>query len=93
MSKKIFAIAAHPDDIEFMMSGTLFLLKNAGCEINYLNIATGSCGTVSLSVDRIVTIRRKEAIAASAYLGAEYHESFVNDIEIFYDKDLKPLLL
>jgi len=88
MSKKVLAIAAHPDDIEFMMSGTLFLLKDAGCEIHYLNIATGSCGTVSLSVDRIVAIRREESIAASAYLGAEYHESFVNDIEIFYGKDL-----
>jgi LmbE family N-acetylglucosaminyl deacetylase len=82
------AIAAHPDDIEFMMSGTLFLLKDAACEIHYLNIATGSCGTVSLSVNRIVAIRREESIAASAYLDAEYHESFVNDIEIFYGKDL-----
>ena len=88
MSTKVFAIAAHPDDIEFMMSGTLFLLKDAGCEIHYLNIATGSCGTVSLSVDQIIAIRREESIAASAYLGAEYHQSLVNDIEIFYEKNL-----
>ncbi|MDQ6630443.1 MAG: PIG-L family deacetylase, partial [Verrucomicrobiota bacterium] len=32
--KTAFAIAAHPDDIEFMMAGTLLLLKNAGYEIH-----------------------------------------------------------
>ena len=88
MSKKVFAIVAHPDDIEFMMSGTLFLLKEAGYEIHYLNITTGSCGTVSLDVDEIVTIRRGESKKAATYLGAKYYESFVNDLEIFYEKKL-----
>ena len=37
----VLAIAAHPDDIEFMMAGTLLLLKQAGCETHYLNIANG----------------------------------------------------
>ena len=43
------AIAAHPDDIEFTMAGTLLLLKQAGFEIHYLNLATGNCGSRSLS--------------------------------------------
>jgi LmbE family N-acetylglucosaminyl deacetylase len=86
--KTILAIAAHPDDIEFMMSGTLFLLKEAGHDIHYLNIANGSCGTASLGADRIAAIRGKEAKEAAFYLGAEHHESFVNDIEIFYEKKL-----
>ncbi len=30
MSKRVFAIAAHPDDIEFMMAGTFILLGRAG---------------------------------------------------------------
>jgi LmbE family N-acetylglucosaminyl deacetylase len=29
------AAAAHPDDIEFMMAGTLLRLKDAGCEIHF----------------------------------------------------------
>ena len=33
MSKRVFAVVAHPDDIEFGMAGTLFLLKQAGCEM------------------------------------------------------------
>ena len=30
MARRVFAIAAHPDDIEFMMAGTLILLGRAG---------------------------------------------------------------
>lgn len=88
MPKTAFAIAAHPDDIEFMMSGTLFLLKEAGYEIHYLNMTTGSCGTLSLDLDEIVAIRREESKEAASYLGAKHYESFVNDIEIFYGKKL-----
>jgi LmbE family N-acetylglucosaminyl deacetylase len=48
--KTALAIAAHPDDIEFMMAGTLILLKHAGYDIHYMNVATGSCGTNQRSV-------------------------------------------
>ena len=43
MAKVAFAIACHPDDIEFMMAGTLTRLKeDLGYEIHYMNIANGS---------------------------------------------------
>ena len=45
MRPRVLAIAAHPDDIEFGMGGTLLLLGQAGCEIHYLNIADGSGGS------------------------------------------------
>jgi LmbE family N-acetylglucosaminyl deacetylase len=86
MAKRAFAVAAHPDDIEFLMAGTLILLKAAGYEIHYLNIANGSCGTSTMSAEQIIRIRRAEAIAAAASIGAVYHESLVNDIDIFYEK-------
>jgi len=84
----IFAIAAHPDDIEFMMGGTLFLLKEAGCEVHYMNIANGCCGTDSLTVEEIAAVRKEEAKQACLHLGATFHESLVNDLEIFYEKKL-----
>ena len=31
----VMAIAAHPDDIEFLMSGTMMLLAEAGYELHY----------------------------------------------------------
>ncbi len=85
MKKTIFAIAAHPDDIEFMMSGTLFRLKEAGCDIHYMNVANGCCGTDRHSIEEIVEIRREESKQACKYLGATFHDSLVNDLEIFYD--------
>jgi hypothetical protein len=59
MNRKAFAIAAHPDDIEFMMAGTLLLLKRAGYEIHYMNVANGSCGTAALPKEQIIDIRRR----------------------------------
>jgi len=88
MPRRAFAVAAHPDDIEFQMAGTLILLQRAGYEIHYLNIATGSCGTAELSRDEIVRVRRGEALAAAAHIGAVYHESLVDDLAIFYEASL-----
>jgi len=83
-----FAVAAHPDDIEFMMAGTLLLLGEAGYELHYLNIANGSCGTAVHSKEDIIRIRTAEARAAARLLGAMYHPPFVDDIDIFYENDL-----
>jgi N-acetylglucosamine malate deacetylase 1 len=83
--KRAMAIVAHPDDIEFMMAGTLLLLGKAGYELHYLNIANGCCGTNQFDRETIVAMRRQEAMAAATVLGARYHESLTNDLEIFYD--------
>lgn len=88
MSRRAFAIAAHPDDIEFVMAGTMMLLGEAGYELHYLNIANGSCGSSEQDAETIARIRREEAKAAAVYLGATFHESLTNDIEIFYEKRL-----
>jgi LmbE family N-acetylglucosaminyl deacetylase len=80
----VLAIAAHPDDIEFMMAGTLCLLRDAGYRIHYLNLATGSCGSLKHGPAALRRIRRREAMKAAALLGAEFHESEVDDLEIVY---------
>lgn len=84
--RRAMAIAAHPDDIEFMMAGTLFLLKEAGVETHYLNIANGCCGTQRHRPAAIAAIRRREAMAAARAMGAVFHGSLVNDLEIFYER-------
>jgi N-acetylglucosamine malate deacetylase 1 len=87
-TKRAFAVGAHPDDIEFRMAGTLILLKRAGYEIHCFTIANGSCGTTQQSREDIVRIRRAEARRAAESIGAVFHESLVNDIEIFYEPAL-----
>jgi LmbE family N-acetylglucosaminyl deacetylase len=85
---RVFAMGAHPDDIEFMMAGTLWLLKRAGCSLHLMSLANGSCGTVELSAEQITAVRRREAAKAAELLGARLHESLANDLEIFFTDDL-----
>jgi N-acetylglucosamine malate deacetylase 1 len=59
------AVGCHPDDIELMMSGTLFLLRRAGWAVHYVNLANGCCGSDSEPADRIAATRRAEARAAA----------------------------
>jgi LmbE family N-acetylglucosaminyl deacetylase len=84
--KTAFAIASHPDDIEFYMSGTLMRLRESGYEIHYMTVANGSCGTNQYDAETIVRMRREEAKNAAESIGAVFHESLCNDIEVFYDK-------
>ena len=79
------AIGAHPDDIEFMMGGTLLLLRQAGYGLHYLNLASGSCGSQVHPPARLRSIRRGEGRNATRLLGAVFHPSLVEDAEIFYD--------
>jgi LmbE family N-acetylglucosaminyl deacetylase len=88
MASTVFAFSCHPDDIEFMMGGTLFLLREAGCALHYMNLANGNLGSMDLPSDKIAAKRRQEAMAAAALLGAVYHESLVGDLEVYYTPEL-----
>lgn len=79
------AIAAHPDDIEFLMAGTLLLLGEAGFELHYMTLASGNCGSMTMSPARTRAVRRRESIQAAKILGATHHRSLCDDLEIFYD--------
>jgi LmbE family N-acetylglucosaminyl deacetylase len=59
--RSVIAIAAHPDDIEFMMAGTLSLLRQAGYRAHYFNLSTGNCGSLQHGPAALTRIRRREA--------------------------------
>jgi N-acetylglucosamine malate deacetylase 1 len=80
------AIGAHPDDLEFMMGGTLALLSQAGWHTHYLNLASGSCGSAVLPAARLRIVRRREARSAAGILGAVFHASLVDDLELYYER-------
>ena len=86
MQPTAFAIVAHPDDIEFHMSGTLMLLGDAGYKLHYMNVSNGSLGTTEYDTETIVAMRRREAIEAAESIGAVFHESICSDLDIFYDR-------
>jgi LmbE family N-acetylglucosaminyl deacetylase len=78
------AIAAHPDDIEFVMAGTLLLLREAGWQIHYLNVSTGEMGSTVLTAAQTRRTRLREAQAAARLLGAKWHAPFCPDLSVFY---------
>lgn len=86
--RSAIAIAAHPDDIEFMMAGTLSLLRDAGYRIHYMNLLTGSCGSLVHKPAVLRRLRRGEAQRAAKVLGAEYHEAICDDLEVVYSVPL-----
>ncbi len=87
-NKVALATAAHPDDVEFMMAGTLALLADAGYECHIFTIGNGNCGTAVHTHEEIIRIRGQEGHDAASVIGATYHNGLVNDIEIFYEPEL-----
>ncbi len=88
MSHRVLAIAAHPDDIEFVMAGSLLQLAALGWEIHYFNIANGCCGSQTLSREQCAARRLDEARAAAAMIPAVFHPPICDDLEIFYNSQL-----
>ena len=88
MAPTAMAIAAHPDDIELMMAGTLLLLGEKGCQLHYLNVANGSCGTATRDREDNIAVRTSEARQGAAILGATFHDPLVDDLQVYYTPDL-----
>jgi len=84
----VIAIAAHPDDIEFVMAGTLLRLKERGWDIHYFNLSTGNCGSVRYSAAETRRRRLTEAKRAAKVLGAQFYPPIADDLEILYDLKL-----
>jgi LmbE family N-acetylglucosaminyl deacetylase len=86
--RRAIGIVAHPDDIEFLMAGTLLLLRERGWEIHYLNLASGNCGGVRESGSATARRRAQEAAEAARILGAHWHKPLTSDLEIIYSVPL-----
>lgn len=69
---KILAIHAHPDDIEFLCAGTLYLLRDKGHDIHLCNMCNGDKGSAKHTSEEIASIRLQEAKNAAALLQAEH---------------------
>jgi LmbE family N-acetylglucosaminyl deacetylase len=87
--KRILAIHAHPDDVEFQCAGVLALLAAAGHEIVIATMTPGDCGSKDLPPDEIAAVRREEGRRAAALIGAAYHCLEFRDLSIVIDNDAK----
>lgn len=87
MIKIALGIFAHPDDAEFMCTGTLSLLKKAGWSIHIATMAPGDKGTNELSRKEVSLIRKAEALKSVELIGGHYHCLEFEDVYIFYNRE------
>jgi LmbE family N-acetylglucosaminyl deacetylase len=80
-------LMAHPDDCEFLAAGTLALLAQRGWQVHIATATPGDCGTTTLGPQAIAALRRQEAAAAAARIGAEYHCLELRDLHVTYGDD------
>ena len=83
---RILAIGAHPDDVEFKAAGTLSLLRKKGYEVAIVCVANGDCGSTEYSAEKIIAVRRAEAIESAAVLGARFFSLEERDLMINFDE-------
>ncbi|MFN8453378.1 MAG: PIG-L family deacetylase [Anaerolineae bacterium] len=78
-------IMAHPDDVEFVMGGTVIKWRQAGCRVRYVLVTSGDAGSHEPDMTRetLAQLREAEQWAAARHIGAEeviflgYHDGEV----------------
>lgn len=94
--KVILGVAAHPDDLDFTMAGSIAKWVHEGATAYYLILTNGNKGTHdrSLKPDQLRDIRRNEQRAAAKVLGVK-EVSFCdfNDGELACNKDVKKCIV
>lgn len=86
-NRRILAVHAHPDDIEFQCAGTLSLLAERGHEVSIVTMTPGDCGSDELDSDAIAAVRREEAQRSAAIIGARCQCMEFRDLSIVFDND------
>lgn len=70
-TKIVLGIGAHPDDLDFMASGSMAKLTADGADVYYLILTNGSKGTANMAVTpkELTAIRQREQRRACKILG------------------------
>lgn len=69
---RILVLGAHPDDAEVYAGGLVVRQCRLGAQVKIVSVTDGSSGHQSLPPEQLKQIRRREATAAGATVGAEY---------------------
>ncbi|MGZ6038300.1 MAG: PIG-L family deacetylase [Phenylobacterium sp.] len=81
----ILAVHAHPDDIEHLAAGTLSILAAKGHSVRIATLTAGECGSAETDLSETARIRKAEAAAAAALIGAEYRCADLTDLGVYND--------
>lgn len=82
---RVLAVGAHPDDIEMCCAGTLAKFAAQGHQVIMAHLCNGALGG-RLPKEELAAIRRHEAEASAAVIGAELLGPLFEDLNIFPDR-------
>jgi LmbE family N-acetylglucosaminyl deacetylase len=71
--------------MEILAGGTLAILAEQGHRITVVTMTPGDCGSAEYGPEEIAQIRREEAAAGAALIGAAYQCAEFRDLAIFND--------
>jgi LmbE family N-acetylglucosaminyl deacetylase len=71
LPERVLVVAAHPDDVDFGMAGTVATWTNAGVVVTYCIVTDGDAGGFDPEVPRteMAELRRTEQTAAAKHVG------------------------
>lgn len=80
---RVLAIGCHPDDIEVACAGTLARYKKRGDDVIMCHVANGNMGHAVILPDELREMRKKEAQASGAVIGAEVISCDIGDLMVY----------
>ena len=83
---RLLVLGAHPDDSEFHAGGLCSLYRKRGHEVKMVSMTDGSAGHHELGREELAQVRKQEAEAAAAVIGA------TGETWEFPDGELQPTL-
>lgn len=83
----VLAIGCHPDDLEIGCGGTLAKLAATGHTVTMVHAASGDKGHRRIPPEDLIGIRRAEARAAGALIGARVISLEIPDLSVKSDHD------
>lgn len=79
---KLLILGAHPDDAEYHAGGLASVYRQAGHTVKMVSLTDGSAGHHQKPRPEMAAIRRREAAAAAALIGATYEIWNIPDGEL-----------
>jgi LmbE family N-acetylglucosaminyl deacetylase len=90
---KILAIGAHPDDLEILCAGTLARYAQQGHAVTLASFTTGNMGDLKIPPEELARIRRREAEASAALLGARLLWPGIDDEHVFPNETQRRVMI
>lgn len=91
--RNILAVGAHPDDLEFNCAGTLARYAAAGHHVTMAVFTDGSMGDLIVPPAELAAVRRREAEASAAIIGARLLWAGVTDELVFPDAQQRRIMI